>query len=83
MDGKEISSIPDNLKIFSGESEDGKSLLYVNEKDEKQLREFSMLSEHKELNNLTLQFGKDENAGTIQMDADGWYQSAWNPYEAV
>ena len=70
MDGKEISSIPDNLKIFSGESEDGKrNLLYVNEKDEKQLREFSMLSEHKELNNLTLQFGKDENAGTIQMDA--------------
>lgn len=70
MDGKEISSIPDNLKIFSGESVDGKrNLLYVNEKDEKQLREFSMLSEHKELNNLTLQFGKDENAGTIQMDA--------------
>ena len=44
MDGKEISSIPENLKIFSGESEDGKrNLLYVNEKDEKQLREFSML----------------------------------------
>lgn len=85
MDGKEISSIPDNLKIFSGESEDGKrNLLYVNEKDEKQLREFSMLSEHKELNNLTLQFGKDENAGTIQMDAaDGINQLGirMKPYE--
>ena len=84
-DGKEISSIPDNLKIFSGESEDGKrNLLYVNEKDEKQLREFSMLSEHKELNNLTLQFGKDENAGTIQMDAaDGINQLGirMKPYE--
>ena len=85
MDGKEISSIPDNLKIFSGESDDGKrNLLYVNEKDEKQLREFSMLSEHKELNNLTLQFGKDENAGTIQMDAaDGINQLGirMKPYE--
>ena len=85
MDGKEISSIPDNLKILSGESEDGKrNLLYVNEKDEKQLREFSMLSEHKELNNLTLQFGKDENAGTIQMDAaDGINQLGirMKPYE--
>ena len=85
MDGKEISSIPDNLKIFSGESEDGKrNLLYVNEKDEKQLREFSMLSEHKELNNLTLQFGKGENAGTIQMDAaDGINQLGirMKPYE--
>ena len=85
MDGKEISSIPDNLKIFSGESEDGKrNLLYVNEKDKKQLREFSMLSEHKELNNLTLQFGKDENAGTIQMDAaDGINQLGirMKPYE--
>ena len=85
MEGKEISSIPDNLKIFSGESEDGKrNLLYVNEKDEKQLREFSMLSEHKELNNLTLQFGKDENAGTIQMDAaDGINQLGirMKPYE--
>lgn len=85
MDGKEISSIPDNLKIFSGESEDGKrNLLYVNEKDEKQLREFSMLSEHKELNNLTLQFGKDENAGAIQMDAaDGINQLGirMKPYE--
>lgn len=85
MDGKEISSIPENLKIFSGESEDGKrNLLYVNEKDEKQLREFSMLSEHKELNNLTLQFGKDENAGTIQMDAaDGINQLGirMKPYE--
>ena len=85
MDGKEISSIPDNLKIFSGESADGKrNLLYVNEKDEKQLREFSMLSEHKELNNLTLQFGKDENAGTIQMDAaDGINQLGirMKPYE--
>ena len=85
MDGKEISSIPDNLKIFSGESEDGKrNLLYVNEKDEKQLREFSMLSEHKELNNLTLKFGKDENAGTIQMDAaDGINQLGirMKPYE--
>ena len=85
MDGKEISSIPDNLKIFSGESEDGKrNLLYVKEKDEKQLREFSMLSEHKELNNLTLQFGKDENAGTIQMDAaDGINQLGirMKPYE--
>lgn len=85
MDEKEISSIPDNLKIFSGESEDGKrNLLYVNEKDEKQLREFSMLSEHKELNNLTLQFGKDENAGTIQMDAaDGINQLGirMKPYE--
>lgn len=85
MDGKEISSIPDNLKIFSGESEDGKrNLLYVNEKDEKQLREFSMLSEHKELSNLTLQFGKDENAGTIQMDAaDGINQLGirMKPYE--
>lgn len=85
MDGKEISSIPDNLKIFSGESKDGKrNLLYVNEKDEKQLREFSMLSEHKELNNLTLQFGKDENAGTIQMDAaDGINQLGirMKPYE--
>ena len=85
MDGKEISSIPDNLKIFSGESDDGKrNLLYVNEKDEKQLREFSMLSEHKELNNLTLQFGKDENAGTIRMDAaDGINQLGirMKPYE--
>ena len=85
MDGKEISSIPDNLKIFSGESDDGqRNLLYVNEKDEKQLREFSMLSEHKELNNLTLQFGKDENAGTIQMDAaDGINQLGirMKPYE--
>lgn len=85
MDGKEISSIPDNLKIFSGESDDGKrNLLYVNEKDEKQLREFSMLSEHKELNNLTLQFGKDENAGAIQMDAaDGINQLGirMKPYE--
>ena len=43
-----------------------------------------MLSEHKELNNLTLQFGKDENAGTIQMDAaDGINQLGirMKPYE--
>ena len=42
------------------------------------------LSEHKELNNLTLQFGKDENAGTIQMDAaDGINQLGirMKPYE--
>ena len=43
-----------------------------------------MLSEHKDLNNLTLQFGKDENAGTIQMDAaDGINQLGirMKPYE--
>ena len=85
MDGKKLSSIPDHLKIYSGESDNGKKdLLYVNEKDEQQLREFSMLSEKNELNSITLQLGKDENAGTIQMDAaDGINQLGirMKPYE--